>query len=197
MAKKVISVLGVAVVLSCLAVSTAGASGGGGCPPPITNGSATRAVIKNWCYSPTVLHIEPGTTITWVNRDPVPHTITGANRAWGSYKQVRRDRAMTFRFNRAGVYPYYCVIHVGMVGTVVVRDGQVPPTHTGAEAQKAVTRVHLTPSSTTEQPVAAAVMPHAREPNLRPALALTAGLMAVLGLTTGVVRRRAARAVKH
>jgi plastocyanin len=193
MVRKGFAVLGAAVVFACLAVSSAGASGGGGCPPPITNGSATRALIKNWCYSPTVLHIEPGTTITWVNRDPAPHTITGANRAWGSYKQMRQGQALTFRFNRAGVYPYYCVIHVGMVGTVVVRDGHVPPTVTGAEAQKAVSRVHLTPSSKTGDPVATIAMPHAREPNPVPAIALTGGLMTVVGLMAGVVRRRAAR----
>ena len=193
MARKGFAELGSAVVFACLAVSSAGASGGGGCPPPITNGSATRSLIKNWCYSPTVLHIEPGTTITWVNRDPVAHTITGANRAWGSYRQVRRGQAVTFRFNRAGVYPYYCVIHVGMVGTVVVRDGHVPPTLTGAEAQKAVSRVHLAQSSRTADPVAATAMPDAREPNPIPAVALTGGLITIVGLIAGVIRRRAAR----
>jgi plastocyanin len=192
MARKSFAVLGSAVVFACLAVSSAGASGGGACAPPITNGSVTRAVIKNWCYSPTVLHIEPGTTITWVNRDPAPHTITGANRAWGSYKKMRQGQALTFRFTRAGVYPYYCVIHVGMVGTVVVRDGHVPPTLTGAEAQKAVSRVQR-PSSRTGDPVAATAMPHAREPNLVPAVALTGGLMTVVALIAGVARRRAAR----
>jgi plastocyanin len=194
MARKGIAVLGAAVVFACLGgFSSAGASGGGGCPPPITNGSTALALIKNWCYSPTVLHIEPGTTVTWVNRDPVAHTITGANRAWGSYRQVRRGRAMAFRFNRAGVYPFYCVIHVGMVGTVVVGDGDVPATLTGAEAQRAVSRVRLTASSAGSDPAVATAVPHAREPNPIRAAALTGALITAVGLTAGVVRRRAAR----
>jgi plastocyanin len=143
MARRAVAVAGICAFAIILSAPVSGASGGGACPPPITNGSETRATIKNFCYEPTAIHIRPGATVTWLNKDPVPHTVTGANRAWGSFKSLKRNRSLSFQFNRAGVYPYYCVLHVGMVGTVVVRDGRLPEPLSGKEASEAVRRVRM------------------------------------------------------
>jgi plastocyanin len=98
--------------------------GGGGCYRPASDGSGTRAVIEELCFTPTVLHVDPGSTVTWVNRDGgIPHTVTGANQAWGSLEELRLGDEATFRFDRNGVYPYYCVYHPGMSGAVAVGDG--------------------------------------------------------------------------
>ena len=98
--------------------------GGGGCYGPASDGSGTQAVIEELCFTPTVLHVDPGSTVTWVNRDQgISHTVTGASRAWGSPEEIRLGDEATFRFDRNGVYPYYCVYHPGMSGAVVVGDG--------------------------------------------------------------------------
>jgi plastocyanin len=114
----------VALLATAWTSSAAVAGGGGGCYGPASDGSGTRAVIEELCFTPTVLHVDPGSTVTWVNRDRgIPHTVTGANRAWGSPEELRLGDEATFRFDRNGVYPYYCVYHPGMSGAVVVGDG--------------------------------------------------------------------------
>src|SRR5919106_2615548 len=141
MSRRVAAAIGIALLTLTIGASGAGASGGGGCPPPITNGSSARALVKDWCFEPTVTYIRPGDTVTWVNRDPVPHTVTGANRAWGSYDKLKADKRLSYTFDRAGTYPYYCVYHLGMVGTVVVSDGEFSDLLGPREAPDSVNRV--------------------------------------------------------
>jgi plastocyanin len=117
--------LPVAVALLATAwTPSAAVAGGGGCYRPASDGTGLRAVIENLCFTPTVLHVDPGSTVTWVNRDPgIPHTVTGANQTWGSLDELRLGDEASFRFDRNGVYPYYCAYHPSMTGAVVVGDG--------------------------------------------------------------------------
>jgi plastocyanin len=104
-----------------LAPGVARASGGGGCGRAVTYDGGTKINIHNYCFGPTILHVRPGETVTWVNRDTFPHSVLGANGSWGSFDSIRRrGRTLSYRFVEAGVYPYVCTIHVGMVGAVVV-----------------------------------------------------------------------------
>jgi plastocyanin len=141
MSRRIVAAMGIALLTVMTGASWASASGGGGCPPPITNGTVTKAVVESWCYEPTAIYIRPGDTITWVNKDPVPHTITGANRAWGSYDKLRPGKRLSYSFDRTGAYPYYCVYHLGMVGTVVVWDGEMPDLSRPGVSRDSVHRV--------------------------------------------------------
>lgn len=124
MARRTLLSVAVALLATGWTSSAALAGGGGGCYGPASDGSGSRAVIEDLCFTPTVLHVDAGSTVTWVNRDRgIPHTVTGANRAWGSYEELRLGDEATFRFDENGVYPYYCVFHPGMSGAVVVGDG--------------------------------------------------------------------------
>jgi plastocyanin len=124
MARRTLLSIAVALLATAWMPSAALAGGGGGCYGPASDGSGSRAVIEDLCFTPTVLHVDAGSTVTWVNRDRgIPHTVTGANRAWGSYEELGRGDEATFRFDENGVYPYYCVFHPGMTGAVVVGDG--------------------------------------------------------------------------
>ena len=100
------------------------ASGGGGCGRAVTDDDGTRVNIHNYCFGPTILRVRAGDTVTWVNRDTFPHTILGANGAWGGYETLRRGKEVTFRFVSSGVYPYVCTYHPGMIGAVVVGNGK-------------------------------------------------------------------------
>jgi plastocyanin len=156
MTRRIVAAMGIALLTVPIGASGAGASGGGGCPPPITNGSVTKSLIKDWCFEPTATYIRPGESITWVNRDPVPHTVTGANRAWGSYDKLKPGKKLSYTFDRAGTYPYYCVYHPGMVGTVVVWDGDFTGLLGPRGAPNAVHQARLseTAAASTEVPVA-------------------------------------------
>jgi len=57
------------------------ARAGGGCHEGMTRGTGTAIKIVDACFTPTILHVRPGQTVTWVNADPFVHNIT-AN-GWG------------------------------------------------------------------------------------------------------------------
>jgi plastocyanin len=135
--------LGMIVAASTLALAwlpaTASAGGGGhGCAEPTSDATGTHASIEGSCFTPTVLRVDAGSTVTWVNRDRgIPHTVTGANQSWGSTEELGFDDRATYRFDERGVYPYFCLYHPGMTGAVVVGDGsgQGVADATGAVAQ--------------------------------------------------------------
>ncbi len=110
--------------LLCAGAAPASASGGGGCGRPVTDARGTTVAIRVFCFRPTVLRVRPGQTVRFVNRDPVAHTVLGANGAWGSFDILRAGGgSVAYRFTRPGVYSYVCTLHPGMVGTVVVGGG--------------------------------------------------------------------------
>lgn len=111
------------VTAFALVPGVASASGGGGCGGPVTDDAGSTVEIDQMCFTPTILRVAPGDVVTFVNLDPTPHTVLGANGAWGSYDALKRGREATYTFAKPGVYPYVCTWHVGMVGTVVVGDG--------------------------------------------------------------------------
>jgi len=115
-----------------LVPGVASASGGGGCGGPVTDEAGTRVKIESYCFTPTIVRVEPGDAVTFANMDAAPHTVLGANGAWGSYDVLKRGREATYTFAEAGVFPYVCTYHPGMVGTVVVgialdQEGEVGP----------------------------------------------------------------------
>ena len=121
--------LGLLMGMGVVMPASALASGGGGCGRPVSDDEGTRVAIRNFCFGPTILRVEPGETVTWVNKDAVPHTVLGANATWGAFYSVERNGGrVTYRFGRSGVYPYVCSLHAGMMGAVVVGDGQGPGT---------------------------------------------------------------------
>ena len=75
-------VFGVAPLLGA-----APARAGGGCHEGTTRGTGTAIEIVDACFTPTILHVQPGQTVTWVNTDPFVHNIT-AN-GWGHYDDLR------------------------------------------------------------------------------------------------------------
>jgi plastocyanin len=117
------AVLGGSLLVGSSWFAAASASGGGGCGKPVSDARGTRVTIKQFCFSPTVLHVRRGTTVTFTNLDPFPHNVQGASVSWGSWDQVRFGKPVRYRFVRSGVYPYVCSFHPGMVGAIVVGSG--------------------------------------------------------------------------
>jgi plastocyanin len=108
-------------LLLALALPAISAAGGGGCHTGATQGTGTAVTIADACFGPTILHIDPGQSVTWTNTDPFVHNVT-AN-SWGHFDDLLPGKSFTATFQDAGVYPYACTYHPGMSGAVVVGDG--------------------------------------------------------------------------
>lgn len=93
---------------------------GGGCHSATTQGEGDRVEMAKACFSPSVLRTDPGTEVTFVNRDPVVHNVSASE--WGYFGDLNRGDDFTATFSEPGVYPFACTYHPGMVGAVVVGD---------------------------------------------------------------------------
>lgn len=100
------------------------AGGGGGCyTPRLSDEAATEVKVSENCFSPTVARIDEGDRVTWSSGEfEAPHTVTGAAGGFGSDDLPANGR-VSFTFNEAGVYPYSCLLHPGMIGAIVVGNG--------------------------------------------------------------------------
>jgi len=76
--------------------------------------------IDNFSFGPDELKIAVGTTVTWTNRDDIPHTVVSNDGVFKS-KVLDTDEKFSFTFSKAGTFPYFCSIHPKMVGKVVVQ----------------------------------------------------------------------------
>ncbi|MDQ3985641.1 MAG: plastocyanin/azurin family copper-binding protein [Actinomycetota bacterium] len=124
-----------------LATSVAGAApataGGFGRHCGQTDRATTRVMIKDLCYSPTVVRVAPGETVTWINQDAEPHTVTAPGNWGGDHTEYLRGEDVSFTFEEEGTFPYVCLVHPGMVGVVVVGDGVGTGDSAGAAAVEA------------------------------------------------------------
>jgi plastocyanin len=82
--------------------------------------AAAEVRIDNFSFAPQTLTVAVGTTVTWTNRDDIPHTVVSTD---GVFKSKVRDtdEKFSYTFTKAGTYPYYCSVHPKMTGTVVVQ----------------------------------------------------------------------------
>jgi plastocyanin len=78
--------------------------------------------IDNFSFGPTTLTVPVGATVTWTNRDDIPHTVvsTDDSKTFKS-KVLDTDEKFSFTFSRAGTFPYFCSIHPKMTGKVIVQ----------------------------------------------------------------------------
>jgi plastocyanin len=110
-------------VLAATVLAATPASAGGGCHAPATEGRVgTTVALVDLCFTPTVLRVAPGSTVTFVNRDTIVHPLGRPGGEWGWDGGVG-DRT-SVRLEQAGTYPFYCYVHPGMVGVVVVGEGR-------------------------------------------------------------------------
>ena len=77
--------------------------------------------IDNFSFSPSILTVPVGSTVTWTNQDDVPHNVTSTEGKTLKSPVLDTDGKFSYTFNKAGVYPYYCAIHPKMTGKVAVQ----------------------------------------------------------------------------
>jgi plastocyanin len=78
----------------------------------------TEIHIDNFTFEPKELTVKVGTTVTWTNRDDIPHTVVCAGKFRS--KTMDTDGTFSFTFTAAGDYKYFCSLHPHMTGMVKV-----------------------------------------------------------------------------
>jgi plastocyanin len=157
---------------------------GGGCHKPLTEGRGDTVEMKEACFGPSILSVDPGTEVTFVNRDAVVHNV-GAN-GWGEYDDMHPGDAFTATFRESGIYPFACSYHPGMTGAVVVGDGA------GAGSGASV----MGPSTLTEakaetaEGTGADVAPSSADPSAAPVGWVAGGIVGLaVGASLGMIWR--------
>jgi len=128
MTRRLGQVLALAGVIAGLASCGGSSSGGGG-----VGGGAPGffITIQGSAYSPAMLAVPPGATVTVLNRDAMPHSVTSESTTGaftpGAVNGVQFDSGAhtgTFTFQvlpanapDGTVIPYYCTVHKGAMAT--------------------------------------------------------------------------------
>jgi plastocyanin len=76
--------------------------------------------IDNFSFGPAALTVAAGTTVTWTNRDDIPHTVVSDDKVFKS-KVLDTDEKFSYTFIKPGTYPYFCSVHPKMTGKVIVQ----------------------------------------------------------------------------
>ncbi|MCL4517710.1 MAG: cupredoxin domain-containing protein [Thaumarchaeota archaeon] len=102
-------------------LTTTKSSGASGPQVSIQSGSALNTT--SIYYSPPTITVVIGVnnTVTWVNNDQAPHTVTDT----GVFDSgnMNTGQSWTHTFTTPGTYEYHCTYHPWMKGTVIVKAG--------------------------------------------------------------------------
>ena len=83
---------------------------------------STIVIIRNFAFTPADVKVPAGTKVTWVNCGAPgtdSHTSTADAGAWDS-PLLAPGATFTQAYPTVGVFPYHCIPHPGMLGTVTV-----------------------------------------------------------------------------
>src|SRR5215207_9766138 len=82
--------------------------------------SPTTVEIRNNAFNPAQLNVAPGTTVTFVNNDNVPHTATSDNKLFDL--EIPAGSSYPVVLEGEGTVPYHCELHPEMQGSIVVGE---------------------------------------------------------------------------
>lgn len=88
----------------------------------VESAGTVEVAIRGFTFQPEELTVQAGTTVVWTNADAVTHTVTsaGSPRTLDS-PLLNRSGRFSFTFTEPGRYDYFCTVHPGMKGTVLVQ----------------------------------------------------------------------------
>jgi plastocyanin len=82
--------------------------------------AAVEVKIDNFSFGPQAQTVPVGTTVTWTNRDDIPHTVVSTDGVFKS-KVLDTDEKFSYTFAKVGTFAYFCSIHPKMTGKIVVQ----------------------------------------------------------------------------
>lgn len=83
-------------------------------------GSGMYDTDPNNDFGPKVITVAVGDTVTWINKDDMPHTVTTYDGTFDS-GLFKGGESWSYTFTKPGTYEYYCTPHPWMKGTVIVK----------------------------------------------------------------------------
>jgi plastocyanin len=85
-----------------------------------TPGQPCVVEIRDYAFHPAEIHVAPGVTITWVNRDVEAHTSTSDDGSTWDSGLLFENETYERSFDQTGEFPYHCAPHPFMKGVVIV-----------------------------------------------------------------------------
>ncbi len=83
-----------------------------------------QIAIAGYGFAPQVVTVKAGTTLTWVNYDSVAHSVNSGTPANPTSLfdsgDLATGQSYSYAFAQPGTYTYYCDLHTGMTGVVIV-----------------------------------------------------------------------------
>jgi plastocyanin len=107
-ARRLVCLMGVA---ACLAVFAPAASAA-------AKAKSYVVTMSNMNYGDVPQGLKVGDTITWVNNDTVPHTVTARDKSFDLRLAPGKSEQMTL--SKAGSFPFFCIYHATMRGVLNV-----------------------------------------------------------------------------
>jgi plastocyanin len=86
----------------------------------IAAGKTHQVAIEGMKFVPERVDVAVGDSITWVNRDPVPHTVTNVAKKLES-GTIAANGKWTYVVRRKGDVDYVCRFHPGMRGSFTAK----------------------------------------------------------------------------
>jgi plastocyanin len=90
---------------------------------PAHSATAAPVTIQAFQFTPALVTIEVGDTVSWTNNDFVAHNVSGGMFSSGNFA----SGTFSHTFTEAGSFPYICTLHSGMEATVAVVETPPPP----------------------------------------------------------------------
>ena len=83
---------------------------------------APEVKIDNFTFGPAALTVPVGTTVTWTNKDDIPHNVVSTDdpKTFKS-KVLDTNEKFSFTFSKPGTFTYFCSIHPKMTAKVIVQ----------------------------------------------------------------------------
>jgi plastocyanin len=84
-------------------------------------GGTQEIAIQGSTFTPSLLTIKAGTTVTWINKDDVTHDIICDLPGTFSGQAAQNGGKFSYTFTKAGTFNYSCDLHDCMIGTITVQ----------------------------------------------------------------------------
>jgi Icc protein len=105
---------------AALAAGEAAARAHAGSAGGTAQAASNEVSIDNFSFNPKIVSIARGSTLTWKNRDDVPHKIQSSDGRFAASPLLDSKGTYSTNFPKAGEFRYFCALHPVMQGTVIV-----------------------------------------------------------------------------
>lgn len=87
--------------------------------PKAPKETAHSVAIDGTSFQPATLTVKVGDSVTWINKDPFPHTVTSTAGGFDS-RDIAPGKSWKYTATKKGEFAYVCVLHPTMKATLKV-----------------------------------------------------------------------------